>query len=85
VTRKEHPPGDRRYANLLRIKFNEEEFVMDFGQFHEGDDEAFLHTGIVATPQVAKVFRRILDESTENWDREFGSRKAEEPHDKKPS
>ena len=75
---KEHSPEQRRYANVLRVRFNDEEVIMDYGQYHEGDDSLVLHTGIVATPQNVGLFARILRESAARWQRQFGAR--DEPH-----
>lgn len=72
---KQSSPRKLRYANFLRVGYSREEFVLDFGQYRggEGDEEIeiLLHTGIVATPQSAQDFQRIIAESVENWLRDF--------------
>jgi Protein of unknown function (DUF3467) len=61
-------PGERRYANFLEVGYTADEFVVDFGQYHEGDPEVHLHTGIVMTPTVAKELARLLAESLGRWE-----------------
>ena len=63
---------ERRYVNYLKLGFNREEFVMDFGQYHEGDPEAVLHTGLVTTTQTAQAFLKAIADAVEEWRKEFG-------------
>ena len=73
----ESRPGNEglqgRYANHYRVGYNTYEFVIDFGQLYEGDNEALFHTRIVTSPRYAKELYKILSESIGGYERTFGS------------
>lgn len=61
-----------KYANVFRVGHNPVEFVLDFGQFFPTGKEQ-LHTRIITSPLHAKELLRVLHESVDEFEREFGS------------
>lgn len=66
-----------RYANYFKVGHNEYEFVIDFGQFYEGTEEAELYTRIVTTPAYAKNLLETLRESMAQYEKTFAATKGE--------
>lgn len=58
---------ERKYANVLNVGYNDREFVLDFGQAHDGDSETQIHTGIVTTPRSALSFLGALRMSVDAY------------------
>ena len=55
--------NEGRYANNFRVGYNKFEFVLDFGQcFDEQENEQF-HTRIVASPEYVKLLSDMLIEA----------------------
>jgi len=65
-------PSTARYANYFEIGYNAFEFVVDFGQFHEGASRAICHTRIVLNPLQALNLLHLLRESLERYEGAFG-------------
>ncbi len=63
--------GERRYANHLRIGFNQLEFLLDFAQAYEGADE-FVHTQLVAAPAHVKQFAELLEGCVAEYEQRYG-------------
>ncbi len=61
-----------RYANYFKIGYNAFEFVIDFGQFYDEDEEAQLQTRIVTSPFYAKSLLATLRGVIEQYERTFG-------------
>lgn len=66
------PSLEGRYANYFEVGHNATEFLMDFGQLYPERDAAMLHTRIVTTPNYAKEFGRLLNESLSRYEEHFG-------------
>lgn len=62
-----------RYANHFRIGYNAFEFVIDFGQFYEGHKEASNYTRIITSPVYAKELLMLLDDTVNDYEKDFGS------------
>jgi hypothetical protein len=65
-------PLEGRYANVFRVGHNPVEFVLDFGQFFPTGKEQ-MHTRIITSPLHARELLRVLRESLEEFEREFGA------------
>ncbi len=61
-----------QYANYFQVGRNAFEFVIDFGQYYPGNEEAELLTRIVTTPAYAKALRDTLSESLKAHEKAFG-------------
>ena len=74
----EQPPDSGRngpdgcYANHFNVGHNAFEFVIDFGQFYEGQSQARMHTRIITAPVYAKQLLRIFTDSMEDFERVYG-------------
>jgi hypothetical protein len=68
--KKQMPEG--RYANYFKVGHNAFEFVIDFGQYYPGTEEAELYTRIVTSPFYAKDLLRILSNSIKQHEKIFG-------------
>lgn len=62
---------ERRYANFLRIGFNQSEFLLDFAQLYEGATPV-LHTHLVASPVHTRRFAQLLGSCFEDYDALYG-------------
>ena len=60
-----------KYANHLKVGHNAFEFVLDFGQSYSESEEAELCIRIVTSPFYAKIFKRILAESIEQYEARY--------------
>ena len=65
-------PG-KPYSNYLRVGWNAFEFVLDFGDHHEGGAEAASVAMIVTSPAYAKAFTKTLQDSIDSYERQFGT------------
>ena len=63
--------GERRYANHLRIGFNQLEFLLDFAQAYEGAGD-LVHTRLVAAPAHVKQFAELLDGCVAEYEQRYG-------------
>ncbi len=69
--------ADGTYANLAFISSNNSEFILDFARFLPGNTRGKVVTRIVFGPIHAKAFLKSLNESVENFERNFGPIKTE--------
>ena len=63
--------GVRRYANHLRVGFNQLEFLLDFAQAYDARGEA-VHTQLVAAPAHAKQFAALLQGCLDDYEQRYG-------------
>ena len=61
-----------RYANYFKIGQNAFEFVLEFIQFYPGNEGEHLHTRIITSPIYAKTLAKMLQESIEKYEQNFG-------------
>jgi len=61
-----------KYANHYRVGQNAFEFVIDFGQFYEENEQARFHTRIITSPAYAKELLVTLREAIETYEQNFG-------------
>lgn len=62
-----------KYANYFEVGHNAHEFVIDCGQFHDGDAEsAYLHTRIITNPACVKGLLATLATSVRQYEERFG-------------
>jgi hypothetical protein len=61
-----------RYANHFAVGYNACEFIFDFGQSYDENDEAELYTRVITSPAYAKTFFDMLKGSIEQYERTFG-------------
>jgi hypothetical protein len=59
-----------RYANYFSVGHNAFEFLIDFGQMFPGRRE--VHTWIITSPPYAKELLRVLSQSIERYEKQFG-------------
>jgi hypothetical protein len=71
--------GDPRaeYANYFEVGCNAFEFVIEFGQRHDGRSSA-RRVRIITTPVFAKELLRVLGSSIAEYERTFGQIEAPE-------
>jgi len=67
-----------QYANHYRVGYNAFEFVIEFGQFNEGNSTARFHTRIISNPIYAKQLLGLLAESIKTYENKFGAISDEE-------
>jgi hypothetical protein len=63
--------GERRYANHLRIGFNQLEFLLDFAQAYAGQGDV-VHTQLVAAPAHVKQFAALLQGCVADYEQRYG-------------
>jgi hypothetical protein len=61
-------PTEARYANYFKVGFNEVEFLLDFGQQHDGG-KALIHTRIVISPGYVQSYLTLLMDSIAAYER----------------
>jgi hypothetical protein len=61
-----------KYANFFKVGHNAFEFVIDFGQFYSGNDDAELYTRIITSPFYAKKLLGTLRESIDQFEQIHG-------------
>lgn len=61
------------YANYFEVGHNAFEFLLDFGQLYQNQDQAQVHTRIIVSPTYAKALLRTLEESLHRYEQVFGS------------
>ena len=52
--------NEAAYSNHVRIGYNAFEFVFDFGQAYEGEDDEMYHTRIIMNPLSVKELLTVL-------------------------
>lgn len=62
-----------RYANYFKIGHNAFEFVIDFGQYHPGSEDAELYTRIITSPFFAQELSDTLLESIHQFEQIHGT------------
>lgn len=62
-----------QYANYFEVGYNALEFVIDFGQFYEGNQGAELYTRVITSPLYAKALLKTLRASIQNYENSFGT------------
>jgi hypothetical protein len=73
----DHPAaGEARYANFFEVGYNAFEVLLEFGQSY-ADEKARLHTRVVMSPSYAKELLRVLTVSVQDYEKDFGTIKAE--------
>jgi hypothetical protein len=63
------------------VGHNAVEFVIDFGQFYDGNKEATFHTRIITSPAYANELLAVLKKSIGDYDRAFGTKRPMEGDD----
>jgi hypothetical protein len=56
----ESDPLESRYANYFAIGFNEQEVIIECGQYYAGDSKPLIHTRLVTTPTYAAALLELL-------------------------
>lgn len=64
--------GEGVYSNFCMITHSPSEFILDFGRILPGLPSAKIYSRIVATPQHAKQFMKILQQNIENFEEKHG-------------
>jgi hypothetical protein len=72
----EADPLEARYANYLQIGSTDEEFVFEFGQAYESEQDPVIHTRLVATVSSAREFLRLLERSIQDFERHRSQREV---------
>ena len=62
-----------RYANYFKVGYNAYEFVIDFGQYYPGNDQAELCLRIITSPIYAKALLKILEDSLDQYEKSFST------------
>ena len=71
LTLRENNKLEGQYANYFKVGHNAYEFVIDFGQYYPGTEEAELYTRIITSPAYAKSLLETLRESIERYEKSF--------------
>ena len=71
IALRENNKLEGRYANYFKVGHNAYEFVLDFGQYYPGTDQAELCTRIITSPAYAKSLLETLRESIERYEESF--------------
>jgi len=67
-----------KYANYFQIGHNAFEFLFDFGQLYADGKRERMHTRIVTSPSYAKELLKVLGESLERYETQFGAIRQDE-------
>ena len=70
-----------RYANHFFIGHNAFEFILEFGQFYEGNEKPLMHTRIVTSPAYALRFLELLNQAMDQYQNTFGEIVSGRPHE----
>jgi Protein of unknown function (DUF3467) len=68
-------PGESligRYANYFKLGYNAFEFVLDFGQFYNGNKDPRFHTRIITSTVYAKTLLKLLQDSLDGCEQALG-------------
>ena len=71
LTLRENNKLEGQYANYFKVGHNAYEFVIDFGQYYPGTEEAELYTRIITSPVYAKSLIETLQESIERYEKSY--------------
>jgi Protein of unknown function (DUF3467) len=63
-------PLEGRYANYFKVGHNAFEFVFEFGQLYQGEEEPQMHTRIVTSPVYARELLRTLQQAMDQYESE---------------
>ena len=63
---------ERVYSNVLRVGCNAFEFVLDFSDFRDEEEEPRSVAVVVAAPVIAKAFAKTLLQSLEDYEQRVG-------------
>ena len=64
---------ESRYANYFEIGFNAHEIIIDFGQFHTGDNAPRIYSRIVTSPAYALYLLELLQKTLSDHQIRFHS------------
>lgn len=67
-----HARPERVYSNFLRVGCNAFEFVLDFCDYRNEEEEPRSVAAVVAAPAIAKAFAKTLQQSLEDYEQRFG-------------
>jgi len=71
-------PFEGRYTNYFKVGFNLYEFVFDFGQCYEDEEEReTIHTRIITSPAYAKRLVELLTEAVVKHETQYGAIEGE--------
>jgi hypothetical protein len=62
---------EAKYANYLQVGYNPYEFLVAFGQSHDGE-ESVIHSVLVAHPVYAKEFLGVLANALAEYESAYG-------------
>lgn len=69
----ESNPLEGKYANYFKVGHNAFEFILDFGQLYEKNQEPQLHTRIITTPAYADALLATLQAAIVQYELTFAS------------
>jgi hypothetical protein len=61
-----------QYANYFKVGYNAVEFVIDYGQFFNGDDETALCGRIITSPSYVRCLIDTLSDAMIDFERKHG-------------
>ena len=61
-----------RYVNYFEIGHNAFEFILDFGQFYDGEAKASLHSRIVTSPVYVKTLVGMIQRALRQYEASYG-------------
>ncbi len=61
-----------KYANHFRIGYNAFEFLVDFGQFYDGNDDARVHTRVITSPVYVLELMEMLLDAIREYEKAYG-------------
>lgn len=68
----QRPKPEGRYADRFKIGYHSSVFVLGFDQSFYENEEKRIHTRIITTPEYAKAFLELLQESIGQYEKEYG-------------
>lgn len=74
----ENDIGQGVYSNLQIITHNDTEFVVDFGRAMPHLPNVKVHSRVIMTPKVAKIFLKTLEDNLKRFEEKHGKIKVEE-------
>ena len=70
---KKPKPLEARYANYFQVGHNAFEFLLDFGQFAEGNEAPQITVRIVTYPVYVKFLMTTLAEAVAMYEQSYGA------------
>src|SRR5262245_3254663 len=64
--------SEGRYCNSFRVGYNRAEFMLEFGQAFEGQDESAMTTRVVTAPEYAKALGQLILQSVTEYEAKYG-------------